>query len=63
MRCDVRVKILKSKNPITVSTGKTKQDLVVADKSGIITMTVWEQQVNFFEAGKCYEFRSVYMIN
>ena len=55
-RVDVRVKILKVRNPITVATGKTKQDLVVADKSGVITMTVWEQQVNTFEIGKCYEF-------
>ena len=53
-RVDVRVKILKTKHPITVATGKTKQDLVVADKSGVITMTVWEQQINTFEIGKCY---------
>ena len=38
---------------------KTKQDLVVADKSGVITMTLWEQEVNLFEVGKFYEFRKM----
>ena len=52
----VRVKILKANNPITVSTDKTKQDLVVADKSGVTTMNVLEQQVNSFQVGECYEF-------
>ena len=39
-----------------VSGGKTNQDLVVADSSVSICMTIWEEVIGMVVEGKCYRF-------
>ena len=39
-----------------VSGGKMKQDLVVADSSGSIRLTIWEEVIGSMEEGKSYRF-------
>ena len=41
-RVTVRVKVLKTHDPQTVTTGKKKQDIIIADATGKSTVVVWE---------------------
>ncbi len=38
----------------TVRTGKQKQDVVIADPTDTITVTLWEENVGRLEVGKSY---------
>ena len=41
-RATIIVKVLSLRNPTLLDNGKTKQDVIIADSSGIMTVTLWE---------------------
>ena len=48
------VKVLVKREPIFVSTGKMKQDVIVADHTSTMKVTLWEDYVNVMEEDKSY---------
>ena len=56
-RVTVRAAVLKVKDPQSVSKGKMKQDIIVADESGTIPLTLWEEDI-----GKLVQYTS-YQLN
>ena len=55
----VRVKVLKTHDPQTVTTGKIKQDIIIADATGKSTVVVWESHVNEIQNHKSYQLSRV----
>ena len=51
----VTVKVLKVHEPQTVSTGKMKQDVVIADTTARSQVTLWESDMNKLEEHKSYQ--------
>ena len=49
------VKVVKVERPTTVTTGKTKQDTVIADSTGTLRLTLWEGDVDKLDEGKSYK--------
>lgn len=49
------VKCVKVDNPTKLNTGKVKQDTIIADSTGTIRLTLWEEDVNKIEEGKSYK--------
>lgn len=58
-RVDVKIKVLKTAEPIEVSTGKQKQDIVIVDKSAAIKLTLWEADIGMLEETQSYELRQM----
>ena len=44
-RATLRLTALKVKEPMRVSSGKQKQEVLVADDTGNTTLTLWEQDI------------------
>lgn len=44
-RVSTRVKVLKVSDPLSVTGGKKKQDVVVADSTGVGKVTLWEENI------------------
>ena len=57
-RINLKVKVTEVKPPCSVSTGKVKQDLVIAD---CIKVTVWEDMVGKIELLHCYELQQIFI--
>lgn len=53
-RVTVDVKVLSVDTPVEVSGGKTKQDTVVADKTGTSRFTIWQGEIGKLEVGESY---------
>ena len=49
-------KVIKIDEPLKVSGGITKQDTVIADDTGAIKLTFWENDIGTIEEGKSYDF-------
>ena len=58
-RVNVQVKALKDIGPDKVMSGKYKQDVIIANKSGAMKLTVWENEVGLLEEGKCYQLNQM----
>ena len=58
-RVDVKIKVLKTTEPVEVSTGKQKQDIVIADKSAAIKLTLWEADIGMLEETQSYKLRQM----
>lgn len=56
-KVNVTVKILEVGSPLTVNTGKQKQDIVIADSSGTATLTVWEKDIDKFKMLESYSIQ------
>ena len=52
-------KVIKIDEPLKVSGGITKQDTVIADDTGAIKLTLWENDIGTIEEGKSYDFSNV----
>ena len=55
--CDV--KVLSVERPVEVPGGKHKQDVVIADASGTVKLTVWENEIDKMEEENCYRISGV----
>ena len=56
-RVTVYIKVIKVEDVIMANNGKIKQDVVMADASGHIRVTLWEDTVNIVVAGDSYQFK------
>ena len=52
----VEGKVVELEQMKEVSGGKNKQDLVVADSTGNIRLTIWEEVMGLVVEGKCCRF-------
>ena len=51
----VIAKVTQLKDPTKVRTGKTKRDATLADASGCIRLTLWENQLKMLDLGHSYK--------
>ena len=49
------VKVLLKRRAVKLDRGLTKQDVVVADATGVMTVTLWEERVDSLEPFQCYK--------
>ena len=54
-RATVRIKALKVNEPQVVSTGKTKQEVTIADATGKSMLTLWESDINKLSEATSYQ--------
>lgn len=52
-------KDVKVKQPVHVSGGLTKQDIIIADETGRATLTLWESDVETVMANLLYQFNNI----
>ena len=50
---------MKVKDPVSVTTGKLKQEIVVADETGHTTLTLWEDDIGMISENKSYQFNRI----
>ena len=58
-RATLQVTAQKVKDPVTVSNGKQKQDIIVADSTGHTTLTLWEEDIGMIVENKSYQLNRV----
>ena len=58
-RVSVMAKDVKVKQPVHVSGGLTKQDIIIADETGRATLTLWESDVETVTANLLYHFNNI----
>jgi ssDNA-binding replication factor A large subunit len=56
---NVEVKVSQVNPPCTVPTGKLKQDLIVADSTGTIKLTIWGNEVGKYEIDSSYQLQQM----
>ena len=49
------VKVLSKGEPVKLQSGKTKQEVVVADSSGAMIVTLWEEKLDILVVSKSYK--------
>ena len=54
-RVTVIVKVLSKRKTVKLDNGLTKQEVVVADATGVMAMTLWEEKVDSLELLQCYK--------
>lgn len=50
----VSAKAIRVEEPIEVTGGKMKQDVLVGDRSGTARLTIWESEIGKVDVGKSY---------
>ena len=58
-RVTLCVTVLQVKDPVQVSTGKTKQEVIIGDKTGNVTLTLWEHDINTLQENCSYQLSRV----
>ena len=58
-RVTIRVTVVRISDPQLLSNGKQKQDVVVADDTAAITLTLWEKDIGIITANKSYQLNRV----
>lgn len=58
-RMTLEIKAIQVSGTITVPTGKTKQDVIVAEQTGSTTITLWEDDINSLTEGTCYKLNRI----
>ena len=58
-RATLQVTAQKVKDPVTVSNGKQKQDIIVADSTGHTTLTLWEEDIGMIVENKSCQLNRV----
>ena len=58
-RAILQVTAQKVKDPVTVSNGKQKQDIIVADSTGHTTLTLWEEDIGMIVENKSCQLNRV----
>ena len=57
-RVSVDVKVLTVMDPVSVPGGKRKQDVVVADSTGVGKVTVWEESIGILTEQSSYSLKN-----
>ena len=57
-RVTVNIKILTITSPTEVSTGKKKQEVTVAESTGVSIVTLWEENIGKLHQDQCYMLKS-----
>ena len=52
----INATILQVKEPVTVSTGKRKQQVILGDDTGSITLTLWGGSIDCLQQNTSYQF-------
>lgn len=60
-RVNVQGKVIKVNAPMSVRTGKKKQDLIIADTSASAKLTIWEEMIGTISEGTLYKFCNVFV--
>ena len=58
-RVTLKIAVLKVKDPTTLSIGKRKQELVIADSTGHTTLALWEEDIDMLEELRSYQLNRV----
>ena len=58
-RATLQVTAQKVKDPVTVSNGKQKQDIIVADSTGHTTLTLWEEDIGMIVENKSCQLNRI----
>ena len=58
-RVTIQAKVIKVNEQQMVSTGKTKQDICIADNDGFTTLTLWEGDIGLLQETLSYQFNRV----
>ena len=53
-RVSVYIKVISITKPLTVTGGKTKQDIIISDATATSRLTLWEEQVNTLNENNSY---------
>lgn len=56
-------KVAKIKQPVPVSGGLTKQDVILADTTGLATLTLWETDMDSVTDDLSYKFSNIAVIS
>ena len=59
---NVQGKVTKVNGPMSVHTGKKKQDVVIADSSASAKLTIWEEMIGSIIEGTSYKFSNVFVL-
>lgn len=54
-RVTVLVKVVSKRKAVKLDSGLTKQEVVVADASAVMSVTLWEDRVDSLEVARCYK--------
>ena len=60
-RVTVIMKFLAKRKPIQLAGGKTKQVVIVADRTGVMHATLWEERVDALEPQKSYKLSEFFI--
>ena len=55
-KINVTTKVITTFDPVKVSLAHTKQDIIIADATGVIKPTSWNEDINKLEDGESYKF-------
>ena len=58
-RIIVEAKVIMTLDPVKVSPMHTKQDIIVADATGGIKLTVWNNDINLLEDDESYNLQNI----
>ena len=58
-RVSVAVKALRVEDPMEVTGGKRKQDIIIGDSSATTRLTVWEKEIGSIEVKKSYQLHGM----
>lgn len=58
-RVTVRIQVTKVEGTEVVGRGKKKQEIVIADSTGVANLTLWEEDIGSLKADECYQLNRV----
>ena len=58
-RVNARIKVLDVATPQTMQGGKTTQNVMIADETGYIKLTLWEEHVGYLQPNKSYHLKNM----
>lgn len=58
-RITVAAKVINLSEPISVSSGKRKQDVIISDCTNTTRLTVWEEDIGTLRVNNSYRFENV----
>ena len=58
-RINIKVKVISVNDPVVLANNKTKQDVIVADKSSSTHITLWEEQINTLKYDSSYFLKNL----
>lgn len=60
-KVNLKVKVVSIGSPQFVGSGKTKQEIVLADQTGTATLTLWEEDIDMLTLAACYSMKRLHV--